>query len=235
MEMNVDLDRIIAEAETARRRLDAKEKLSAILPQVRLLAEMTDNTVYAHWLDCEMFGLDKVPFAKKPRETAVETAGVGIFAELHQITDLGQMTEREALDKILGGETLPTAITKSSVAVLEGIAPSNTTSYGYDPQLRIVNIKLQLFERDAPRVLQRVRDFIHRYINQVWLESVTEKDNIALLGPNYRIVIDNLDALKTGVGQELMAALSNLRDQNPANCQLEIGCVRLQKCDHKAG
>jgi len=73
---------------------------------------------------------------------------------------------------------------------------------------------------EAERILAVVRSAVQQYVSKVWLDAVQRKDNIALVGLDYQIVLANLDALETGVGQELMAALDNLRNQNPANWQL---------------
>jgi hypothetical protein len=62
-------------------------------------------------------------------------------------------------------------------------------------------------------------------MNSIWSWALQERDNVRLLGPDYRIVVDSLDALETGVGQELLAALSPLARTNPAEWSLSaLGC-----------
>ena len=78
---------------------------------------------------------------------------------------------------------------------------------------------------EQQRVLERARAYLHRFVSDVLIWAEAEKENQELLGRDYRIVIDSLDALETGVGQELLAALDNLRSNNPANWALSaLGC-----------
>lgn len=65
--------------------------------------------------------------------------------------------------------------------------------------------------------MQRVRNYLHRFVSDIWISSIEEKTNQELLGPDYRLVINSLDALETGVGQELLSALGLIKSQNPAD------------------
>jgi hypothetical protein len=51
----------------------------------------------------------------------------------------------------------------------------------------------------------------------VWRRATEEKENLELLGPDYRLVVKYLDAMGSDVGSELTSALGLIRSENPAD------------------
>jgi len=199
--------------------LASDKKLSAILPQARFLAEVKGDLVEVAWLDNEIYGMGRVPFAKQPRETAEERQGTAFFMELHGAMD---PEKRFSAKRQTGQPSADEMVMQVSVGEIETLSMSEHP----DLKRRVFTIE---GERDViklaaaaecERVVAGVRAALHKYVSGVWLAAVHERENISLLGPDYRIVVDSLNALETGVGDELRAALDNLRGQNPASWRL---------------
>lgn len=89
------LDRIIKLADSILDRLNSEERLSNILPQIRLLADMSGDGAFVAWTDAEIYGILRVPLAPLPREKAEDKQGGVLFAKLHQMPDIGSMDYRE--------------------------------------------------------------------------------------------------------------------------------------------
>jgi hypothetical protein len=87
------------------------------------------------------------------------------------------------------------------------------------------DLRLGVMHSEHERILGSVRAYLYQYMDKIWSWALQERDNLGLLGPDYRIVVHSLDALETGVGQELVAALANLGRENPANwCAAGLLC-----------
>jgi len=118
-QMELRLDRIIELAEPILTRLQADEKLSNILPQARFLAEVNGDIIQAVWLDCEIHGVLRVPFASQPRPGALE--GVEISKELHMVKDPEGASTAKGTDDIGASKYKPST---ESIIVLEQLAIS---------------------------------------------------------------------------------------------------------------
>jgi hypothetical protein len=81
-----------------------------------------------------------------------------------------------------------------------------------DPDLLL---QMPAVNRDRRRILNGVRAYLYDYIAGINRWAVAECENQALLGPDYRIVVDSLDALQSGEGEKLVGALELLRSPNP--------------------
>ena len=60
-----------------------------------------------------------------------------------------------------------------------------------------------------------VRAYLYDYMTKIERWAIAECENQALLGPDYRIVVESLDALQSGEGQKLVGALELLKSPNP--------------------
>ena len=199
--------------------LSSGKKLSAILPEARFLAEVRGDLVPVAWLDNEIYGIERVPFAKLPRETAEERQGAYLFMELHGAID----PEKCLSEKKQTGQP-----SDDEVVMMHSIGEIETLSISEQPDFKRQIFTIEgsreamklMAAAECERVVMAVRAAVHRYVSGVWIAAVHEKNNISLLGPNYKIVVDSLNALETGVGDELRAALDNLRSDNPASWRL---------------
>lgn len=220
--MESRLDRIVQLSKSMLDELQSQKRLSDILPQIRLLAEMTGDNVHVAWVDCEIYGVEHVP-----KTTPRNIAGMEIFADLHKIPDISTIDISDLIRNAFNGDRLPKhdRIAPQSVRQLEEREFLEVPGPPRDADLSRIHYQSRIFDLEAARIVQNVRSYAHQYVGGVWQYYVTEKENQSLLGPDYRIVVDNLDGLQTGVGQELMAAFANLRSENPANWKLAaLGC-----------
>jgi len=208
-------------------RLDAGDRVSVILPQARLVAEARGDKVEIHWIDCELYGLLAVPFGKKPRSATEEKAACLLFIELRGVEDVEKLSAHEVVagkrpDPSRKGHVLDQSVGELERSVTEHReTPPDHTGWSDDQILQA-----WVLQRERERVLDRVRVYLHKYVGRIWLSAQQERDNVELLGPDYRIVVDSLDALETGVGQELLAALSRLGSANPAEWSLSALACR---------
>ena len=214
------IERLITMSRAVLDRLERGDKLSAIFPQARAAAELYGNRPHLHWLDCEIYGMAHVPFAKRPRHTEDEKAGLYLFGELRRVQDIRKLSVDGVLRDWPKAE-LPDReiVVYHSVGHLERVieeykplAPGETWSPSADQVLQ-----LGVLHSEHRRILDNVRAYLYQYMDKIWSWALQERDNLRLLGPDYRIVVESLDALETGVGQELLAALSRLGTTNPAD------------------
>jgi hypothetical protein len=223
------VERLIGVSRAVLDRLERGDTLSVILPQARAAAELYGNRPHVHWLDCEIYGMQHVPFAKRPRQTEDEKAGLYLFGELRRVQDVRKLSVDGVLRDWAKTE-LPDRdiVVHHSVGHLERVigeyrqpAPGDTWAPPADQVLQ-----LGALHSEHQRVLDGVRAYLHQYTDRIWSWALQERDNLRLLGPDYRIVVESLDALETGVGQELLAALSRLVSTNPAEWALSALACR---------
>lgn len=222
------IERLVGMSRAVLDRLERGDRLSAMLPQARAVAELYGDAAQLHWLDCEIYGMLDVPFAKRPRETKDEKAGLYLFCELRRAPDVRQLSV-EAVVTDWPKRKVPdrSMVVYQSVGCLERAVEDYTPSAELDPWEPATDRHLQLdaMHSEHERILDSIRAYLHRYMDRIWSWALQERDNLNLLGPDYRIVVDSLDALETGVGQELVAALANVARENPANwCAAGLLC-----------
>jgi hypothetical protein len=220
------IDRVIHLARGVLDRLEGGDQLSSILPQGRLLAEARGDSKDVHWIDCEIYGLANVPFAERPRRSRQERLGCALFMELHAIEDVEKLNVQRMIAGRRPDPTRSGAVEHRSVGELERFvardreSPPDYTGWSADQVFQS-----QVVQHERERVLDRVRSYLNKYVGAIWLGAQRERDNVELLGPDYRLVTEGLDALETGVGQELLAALGRLGSTNPAEWALSaLGC-----------
>lgn len=217
-------------AEAVLRRLDSGEKLSAVLPQAKAVTDdRGDSRAHSFWLQFEIYGLADVPLAKPPFSDPDQEAGARLFCELHSLED----TVQRALSGRTSGEGESWAnrrdkVDVNSVAELERSADhwrenrdefmlmaSAPTSDRTGRIREVGDWALQARERE--RIVRDVRSYLYDHMSRIRRWAVVEVENVALLGPDYRIVLESLDALRTDVRGEFAVALENLNSSNPAN------------------
>ena len=218
MSIKEELDRKIELADKIVKRLDSGENLSSVLSQVRLLMNLTGNQIMVAQVDILIHGLTNIPYQPIPfsNPTYIE-AGI-IHMKIWGLEDFSKISINEIL-KNPWPDQIPkkTLVLAKSVYEIENLdAPVDFTEQDSEYTL---NSKLQhkrIYER-SKSILLSLRSYIYDHVSNIWIESVREKDRIDLLGLDYRLVIDKLDALETPVGSELKAAIDNLSSDNAAN------------------
>jgi len=226
MEITRELDRKIEVAQAVMEQLEGNQPLSSVLSQVRLLANMMGDMVKVALMDILVHGLTNVPYQGKPfADEAYKKAGIQ-HMKLCSMEDLSKLD----IDEIVNDpwrEKIPVkdqAVTLS-VYEMENYTPAPTIS-SWDSQ-EVANSKLQLdaFHNRVKSILITLRACIYDYVSGIWITSLREKDRIALLGPDYRFIIDKLDALHTPVGGDLLASVDALSSSNPDSWKLcALGC-----------
>jgi hypothetical protein len=221
---------IAEEAKAILARLNRGDGLSMILPQARALAKEYRDPKHVFWLDLEIYGLTAVPGVSTPFKRRYQKEGGLIFAELHNVQNVEKLTV-EGLraagylrDDVMAHRDAiayqSVSEIERSVANWEPVDPSLAFSLTADDVMRH-----GIIQSEHQRVLERVRAYLHRFVSNVLAWAEGEKENQLLLGRDYHVVVDSLEALQTGVGQELLAALGNLRSDNPANwCAAGLLC-----------
>jgi len=219
---------VLSVAEEARAvlgRLNRSDGLSTILPQARALAKEYGDPKHVFWLDLEIYGLAGVPGVSAPFKHQYQKEGGLIFAELHAVENVEKLTVegvRDAgylRDDFMGQRDVvayqSVGEIERSVANWRPVDPAVAFSLSADQVMRD-----SVIQSEYQRVLERVRAYLHRFVSDILAWAEAEKENQLLLGRDYHVVVASLEALQTGVGEELLAALGNLRSSNPANWAL---------------
>lgn len=221
---------IAEEAGAVLARLNRDDGLSTFLPQARALAKEYGDPKHVFWLDLEIYGLAGVPGVSAPFKHQYQKEGGLIFSELHSVQNVEKLTvEGVRAAGYLRDELMPerdavayqsVSEIERSVARWEPVDPSLAFSLTADDVMRH-----GVIQSEHQRVLERVRAYLHRFVSNILAWAEAEKENQLLLGRDYHVVVDSLETLQTGVGEELLAALGNLRSDNPANwCAAGLLC-----------
>lgn len=222
------IERLMSMSRGVLDRLERGDRLSEFLPQARAAAGLYGDAAHVHWLDCEIYGLVDVPFAEVRRRKGHQKAGAYRFCVLHRAAEVRDLSVDGMLaDWAKDGMPDRSAVLWQSVGSLERSIdeyrePAPDEMYGprADQFLQLIAL-----HSERRRVFERVRAHLYQYMNSIWSWALQERESLTLLGPDYRIVVGSLDALETGVGQELVAALANLGRDNPANwCATGLLC-----------
>lgn len=201
-------------------RLERGDRLSDVLPQAKAVADEYGSPSHSFWIRCEMYGCLGIPRKKLPLHDEPEKAGWELFGDLHRVADSWRLTLEEARQPPSGeGPPRRDMIGYQSIAEIERIVETWPRMQRLIDDGLVdaeVGLRHAVSRDERERVLWRVRDHLHEVISHIYSWAAAECENQALLGPDYRIVIDSLDALKTGVGEELAGALKDLAEPNPA-------------------
>lgn len=230
MMITSELDRKTTIAEGIMKRLDSNEPLSSVLSQVRLLANMTGDTLEVALIDILTHGLLNMPYQGIPFTDPTYKAAGLLHIKLCSMEDTTKLDFNEIVDEMKKGQRggkipIKNQVVTLSVYEMENhpIAPPMRTWDSHE----MTNLIFQVAAaRDRIKsILITLRAYIYDYVSNIWIEATREKDRIALLGPDYRFITNKLESLDTSVGSELLAAVDNLRTDNPANWNLcALGC-----------
>ena len=211
------LERVRDGARNVLLRLDSGEKLSSILgPAKAVVEEQSTRSDVAFWLELEAFGLSGGPYTTAPFKTAQEKAGGLIFMKLRSVRVSTEpiRDERELLtrDKILHDSV---GELERQIEEWQSQWEAVKDDYLNNDELQALQFNVEL-NKQRERVLSDVRSHLYDSIARLRRNADTELENMALLGPDYGVVLDSMDALSTDFRQELVAALENLSSPNPA-------------------
>ncbi len=235
--MNVtdELDRRIELAQEIRKRLDNGEPVSSVLSQARLSMNFAGNGVLVALIDILIHGPAHIPYQPIPFKDQAYRKAMETYMKLFSMQDVSKIDF--ASESWLRGMPEEHGVLAKSITEMESLKPP----FGIDPvpsdSPNVVNLKLQhaLFLDRAKSILSSTRALIYDKVGGLWVEDLREKERINLLGPDYRIVTQELDALETPVGHELLAAIDNLSSNNPAKwnaCALVCRNVILKLSKH---
>ena len=226
-----ELDRKIERAKAIIERLDSNAPLSHVLSPVRFLSNMTDDSVMVALVDILRFGLTNVPYQGIPFTDPAYRAAVLEHIKLCGVEDFSETSVDEVVDglirKGLRRDTIPqkALVVPFSVHEMENMRLPPDPVFGTRRDLLNVAYQQRKAFDETRSILARLRAYIYDYVSRIWIEATREKERIDLLGPDYRLITDRLDALESPVGGELIAAIDNLASNNPAKWSLcALGC-----------
>jgi len=221
-----ELDRKIKVSQAVMEQLERNQPLSSVLSQVRLLATMTDDKVRVALIDILTHGLTNVPYQGKPFTDEAYKKAVILHIKLCSVEDVSKLDINEIVSDPWR-ERIPVkdhAVTLS-VYEMENYSPPPAISPGDNQETANLKLQLGAFHDGVKSILVTLRAWIYDYVSRIWLTLLREKDRIALLSADYRLITDKLDALQTPVGSELLASVDNLSSNNPGNWKLSaLGC-----------
>ena len=220
MPVQPKVERIRDAAHAVLERLERGDRLSDVLPQAKAVVDDYGSRIHAFWLQSEMYGALDVPLKTYPLEDKDARSGYRLFGVLHKVAESRHLTFDD-VQRQLNEEGLPKRDTVAcqSIAEIERSVETWPRMQGLidaglvEPELAL---RQGVSKDERERVLWRVRNYLYEYMSRIHGWALAECENQALLGVDYRIVIDTLDALKSSVGQELAGALEALRSPNPA-------------------
>ncbi len=224
-----ELDRKITVAQEIVKRLDSNQPLSSALSQVRLLANMTGDTLKIALIDILTHGLLNVPYQGIPFTDPTYKAAGLLHVKLCSMEDTTKLDINEIVDEMKKGQRSEKIPIKNQVVTLSVYEMENQTAPPMIPwdSHEMTNLIFQVAAAHdrIKSILITLRAYIYDYVSNIWIEATREKDRIALLGPDYRFITNKLESLETSVGSELLAAVDNLCTNNPANWNLcALGC-----------
>lgn len=216
-----NLDSVIDVAGLVMQRLDNGEPTSTVLPQARTLAKLLPDQVKIHWLDFETYGADGVPGQETPLKTKPEKLGFMIFWKLHATSNIGSLTLDTVWDDFKKGIPIypkkdwlmPQGLPALERRAVEYSEPDESFKARHPDQA----LQLAVSHSETKDILQRVRAHVYNFASESWISAHQEKQNVALLGPDYKLVVSCLNALDSGVADELRSALSLVGSDNPAD------------------
>jgi hypothetical protein len=183
---------------------------------------MTGDTVKVALVDMLTHGLCNVPYQGIPyTDPAYKEAGL-MLMKLCSMEDVTKLNIDEAIDKLMKeprDKRIPVKnqVVTLSVYEMENQSPPPPVSPWESRKFANLILQANIFQDRIRSILIRLRAYIYDYVSSIWIAATREKDRIDLLGPDYRLITDKLDALETPVGGELLAAIDNLGSSNPAS------------------
>ena len=214
------LERIASLSQQIMTRLDSGAKTGAVLPQIRHLAQLAGDSETEAWANLEIYGAFDVPASSLSKADPSVRPALSTFLRLRKAPDYDRIDMEDLLYRPSQSAQQARKSDKAFYGPISQLeAPADAASVGAvdDPGLAEEVVKTRLYLAAASAVAQRVRDYAYDYAGQSLESALRRLENIELLGPDYPVAITSLDALESGVGQELAAALDDLRSTNPAS------------------
>lgn len=208
-----DLDRRLSLASELRTR-SRNERLSSYLGDVKLLATLAGDESIAFLVDLLNYGADRTQACPS---AAICEAAWSRYSSLCGIINPSDVDLDTLSRPVELWDQPKDAVIHVSVQEMENQDPMSQIERTDSYRLAQAKVRANLYLQQRKAVLSAIRAFIRDYINTQWIELSKEKDRVNLLGPDYGIVLDSLDALQTGVGGELRTAVDLLRSPEPAS------------------
>ena len=215
--INSRLERVRDQAGEVLARLDSGAGLSALLPQAKAVVDEDGGSPeQSFWLELEIFGLAGGPFTGPPFTEPAQKAGGLLYTRLHSAR-ISTEPARDELEFLKKDKVFHESINEIERQLEEWGATREVVSQEYlnQDQLKALSYGVEL-NKQRERVLSDVRSQVYEFVARLRRNANRELENMALLGPDYRVVLDSLDALSTDFRQELVAALEYLSSPNPA-------------------
>jgi hypothetical protein len=224
--LEANLDRKINVASALMQRLDSGEQLSAVLPPFKTLAGLEADETMQFFFDLLIYGIEDVPGFQPPFHGLAQKRAVTLWMELCKALDIGRITVDSVLKAAWSEKRRERErVITISVSQMEQIQKAPTLQPPVSGDLIERGFKIGVYYQEVQNALHKLRSYAYEYASAVWQKSLKEKDNIALLGPDYRLVIDATGALNSSFADELTAALDRLHSENAANWSLSaLGC-----------
>jgi hypothetical protein len=184
---------------------------------------------HVFWLDLETYGLAGVPGFSPPFKRQHQKEGGRIFAELHRAEDVGKLTVKGIKD---AGYVRGDPMSQRDAVFYQSVGEIERTVASWKPLVPSLSLTADdvmrhgVVHAEQQRVLEAVRAYLYRFVSNILAWAEAEKENQLLLGRDYHVVVGALEALQSGVGEELLAALGNLRTDNPAHWALSALACR---------
>ncbi len=173
-------------------------------------------------IDILTHGLRNLPYQGKPfTDPAYREAGL-MYTKLCAVEDVKKLNIDDVINELLKepqGERTPVKnkLVTLSVYEMENQLPPPPTSALDSREITNLILQTNIFQSRIKSILITLRAYIYDYVSSIWIEATREKDRVDLLGPNYKLITDKLDALETPVGGELIVAVDNLSSSSPAS------------------
>lgn len=223
--LEATLDRKISIAYALMQRIDTDAKLSDVLPHFKQLAEMEDDEVHGFLADTFIYGLFDVPGSKPPFHTPFQQKAADIYEDLCSVLDAKKLSDDDVKKRKFDLTDSNAAILTAPVVSLELTEEPDKLIHGQDLRLIDLWFKGGVRHNQTIRALYKIKSYVYDYAGRVWRRSSDELDNIKLLGPDYRLVLDSVGALNSEFADQLTAALDRLKSDNPASWSLSaLGC-----------
>jgi len=197
--------------------LDEGKPLSEVLSRARLLFSLDEDALMVAQVDIFTHGITRVPHqGKRFTDEAYQQAAAKAM-QLCGIEDVKGLTVDQTIrDWGRGGVPERNHMVSIGVREIENLDTPLDPALGDTREILDLKHQASRYYRGAQSVLSTLRSYVYDQVAAVWMEAEKEKDRIDLLGPDYRVVTESLDALASPVGEQLAAAADNLRSTNPA-------------------
>lgn len=201
--------------------------MSLVLPAIKRVADDHADVAGSTWLAMEIRGVNTSEEA--PLVTSPEVgSGLDKFGTLRAIEDTEALTIAAVKRGVRSSNALRKHVLVESISHIEKAIPrENEFVEDVRTQMRAGTLvasewsdrllRVNAYNHERERVLELVRTEAYDYVSYVIRELNAELQGSLLVGPEYRLVLSNMSALDTELGDDLRAALDKLSSSNPAD------------------